>query len=214
MLHIIWDLDGTLIDSEKEIVYTLELAISDAGLNTSTCIKPFRIGPSLDVMLREAFPVGLFTDERIKEIISCFRTRYDASNYDMTRPFPGIETIISDNQRYMHHIITNKPSFATKRIFEKLMWSDKITSITSPMTIDARKQTKTELFAKVIAEYGGSNSLFIGIGDMKADCIAAKENHIMAIGVLWGTGTREELIGVSDCLFADTRQLGDYLQIY
>jgi phosphoglycolate phosphatase len=211
MLHIIWDLDGTLIDSQREIIYNLELAIQDAGIKAPEQIKQIKIGPTIDVILSELFP-----ENKKNEIISNFRNRYDNSSFNMTKPFDRIECIISDTEHFTHHIITNKPDFATKRILEKLEWINKFRSITTPYSFNnhqEKKRSKTELFAKVIAEYGGSNSLFIGIGDMKADCIAAKENHIPALGVLWGTGTREELIGVSDCLFADAQQLGDFLHI-
>jgi phosphoglycolate phosphatase len=210
MMHIIWDLDGTLIDSQREIIYNLELAIQDAGIEVPEQIKQIKIGPTIDVILSEMFP-----DNKKNEIISNFRNRYDNSDFDMTKPFDGIACIISDTENFIHHIITNKPDFATKRILDKLGWTNKIESIATPYSIfhnnQEKKRPKTELFAKVIAEYGGSNPLFIGIGDMKADCIAATENHIPAIGVLWGTGTREELADYCDNIFNDANELQQFL---
>jgi len=46
---------------------------------------------------------------------------------------------------------------------------------------------------------------------MKADCLAAKDNDITAVGVLWGSGTIEELSDCCDYIFEDTKQLHDFL---
>ena len=54
-----------------------------------------------------------------------------------------------------------------------------------------RKLSKAELFAYFKGHYPGDT--LVGIGDMATDCIAAKENGLKTVGVLWGTGTRQEL---------------------
>jgi phosphoglycolate phosphatase len=215
MLHIIWDLDGTLIDSRHEIIYTIELALQDAGLAISDAVSPIKIGPPLTVMLRQAFPVNLLAEDKLAEVIVYFRKRYDSSSFKMTVPYNGIEEIIKDKNNFIHHVVTNKPYHATRRIIEKTGWSNQIaTIITSEVKSDNKNEikSKTELFAGLILKYGGINVLFIGIGDMPSDCIAAKENNIRSIGVLWGTGTREELSSYCDYLFEDAKQLYDFLK--
>jgi phosphoglycolate phosphatase len=218
MLHIIWDLDGTLVDSRQEIIYTIGLALQDVGLSISDAISPIKIGPPLNGMLRQAFPVWLLTEDKLAEVVVCFRRRYDSSNFKMTVPYKGIETIIMNKNKFIHHIVTNKPYYATWRIIEKIGWSDQFaTIITSEIksntsaTNENRIKSKTELFTDLILRYDGTNSFFIGIGDMKSDCIAAKANTIKSLGVLWGTGTREELSDCCDYLFDNTKQLCDYL---
>jgi phosphoglycolate phosphatase len=221
MLHIIWDLDGTLIDSRNEIVYTIKLALQDAGLSISDTIAPIRIGPPLEVILRQTFPAHLLTEDKLSKIITCFRRRYDNSDFKMTVPYNGTEAIINDKKHFIHHIITNKPYHATKRIIEKIGWSDQITTIvTSEVKSDDAVmrqdgvKSKAGLFADLILEHDSAKALFAGIGDMKNDCIAAKGNNIISIGVLWGTGTREELSDCCDYLFDNSKQLYDFLKSY
>jgi phosphoglycolate phosphatase len=215
MFHLIWDLDGTLIDSSREIIACLELAIKNSDLELSKQIRPFIIGPTIDTILREAFPFEYLTDHILQQVISNFRAIYDNSGFEMTKPFPGIEAIVRNNQSFMHHIVTNKPDMPTRQILKKFGWTMYITTVSTPYTgvVDSDKKhlrSKSELFSDLIRNYG-SHSLFIGIGDMKSDCIAAKDNNIRSIGVLWGAGTREELSNCCDYLFDNTKQLCDFL---
>ena len=211
MYHLIWDLDGTLVDSQKEILYHLELALKDSSLDIADTIKPIRTGPPINIMLKECFPADMLIDDKMTEILFHFRERYDTSDYIMTEPFVGIDEIISDTTNFIHHIVTNKPEYASRRIINKLGWDDKITYLKTPSDKSNQKKSKTELFSELIIKFGGDVSSFIGIGDMKSDCIAAKENNIVSIGVLWGSGTREELLDCCDYLFEDTEQLRDFL---
>jgi phosphoglycolate phosphatase len=214
MPHLIWDLDGTLIDSSGEVITCLELAIRKSPLELSKQTHQFIVGPTIDVILKKAFPSECLTEDVVKKVILNFRNIYDNSEFKMTKPFPDIERIIGDTS-FVHHIVTNKPDLPTKRILEKLGWTTYITTIATPYTgaIDIKKlplKSKSELFANLIAA-NGEKSLFIGIGDMITDCIAAKDNQIPAIGALWGSGTREELSDCCDYLFDDVIQLSDFL---
>ncbi|MCL2764365.1 MAG: HAD family hydrolase [Treponema sp.] len=211
MISIIWDLDGTLIDSTKDIKKYLELAIKNTGIDLSMQIKPFVIGPTIDIIIKQSFPESIIKENVLKKIIENFRELYDNSNFENTKPYNDIEEIIFNNTDYFHHIVTNKPDLSTNRILDILGWKNYISSISTPYTeINRNKKTKTELFKNVINKY--NNSCFIGIGDMVNDCIAAKENNIMTIGVLWGTGTKEELKDNCDFLFDDIKQLNKFLR--
>jgi len=211
LLNLIWDLDGTLIDSQGEILYYLELALKKSSLNMADQIKPIRTGPPIDIMLRECFPAEMLSDEKLNEVITNYRERYNNSGFTMTNPFNGIEEIISDTTNFAHHVVTNKPNPASQRIIEKMGWTDKIASLITQSDRPEQRKSKSELFAELIKELDSDSSSFAGIGDMKSDCLAARDNNITAVGVLWGSGTREELSGCCDYLCEDTKQLHDFL---
>ena len=211
LLNLIWDLDGTLIDSQKEILYYLEFALKESSLNIADQIKPIRTGPPIDIMLKESFPAEMLTEEKLNEVIHNYRERYNNSGFTMTDPFNGIEEIISDVANFVHHIVTNKPNPASRRIIKKMGWENKVTSLKTQSEHPEQRKSKSELFAELITELGGSGSSFVGIGDMKSDCLAARDNNITAVGVLWGSGTREELSDCCDYLCEDTQKLYDFL---
>ncbi len=193
-LHIIWDLDGTLIDSEKEVLEALVKSVRQVGLSEQKQKAPFRVGPTIDKILDAAFSSDVLTADKKSEIIRNFRNNYDSCGFNHTPPYEGIEEILADT-RFVHHIVTNKPDLATGRILEKLGWKKYFASVVTPYTYmksaDDKRKTKIELFELCMAEY--PNEKFIGIGDMETDALAALENNIPAIGVLWGTGTADEL---------------------
>jgi phosphoglycolate phosphatase len=214
MLHIIWDLDGTLIDSGKEISRHVRRAVEQAGFDPARMENPFAMGPTIYQIIRSAFSEDEMDEVALNKTVSLFRSGYDNSGFEETRPFPGIEEIISDNSNFTHHIVTNKPDNPTKKILEKLHWSGYIASVITPYTklsADGKRRSKAELFADVIAEFGGDKSQYIGIGDMITDCVAAKENSITAAGVLWGAGAREELQSCCDYIFENIKQLYEFL---
>ena len=204
-LHIIWDLDGTLINSEKEVLDVLKKSVREVGLSEKNQKSPFRIGPPIDVILDDAFGKNALSVQKKAEVIAAFRKNYDNCGFNNTPAFDGIEGILKD-ERFVHHIVTNKPDMATNRIIEKLGWKDFFVSVITPYSFikssDDRRKTKAELFAICMADC--PNGKFVGVGDMATDAKAALENNIPAIGVLWGAGTRAELESCGCAHIADT----------
>ncbi len=194
-LHLIWDLDGTLINSEEEVLEALTKSIYDAGLSEKDQIAPFRFGPTIDKILDITFPKKVLTEDIKSMVIKNFRSNYDNCGFNRTPAFDGIEEILKDT-RFVHHIVTNKPDLATGRILEKLKWKDLFSEVITPYSflnsLDEKRKTKAELFAWL--KKRSPNEVFVGIGDMATDAKAALENDMPAIGVLWGTGTKEELL--------------------
>ncbi len=211
-LHIIWDLDGTLINSENEVLEALVKSVRQAGLSEKDQKAPFRVGPTIDKILDAAFSSEHLTLEKKTEIIKAFRDNYDNCGFNNTPAFDKIEEILADS-RFIHHIVTNKPDLATSRILKKLGWSNFFASVITPYSYmkssDDKRKTKTELFALCMSDY--PNEKFLAIGDMETDSKAALNNSIMSIGVLWGTGTKEEL-ETSGCNFI-TESVSDLKKI-
>ena len=204
-LHIIWDLDGTLINSEREVLDALVRSVREAGLKESGQKAAFRVGPTIDKILDAAFDKDVLTAQKKADIIAAFRSNYDNCGFNNTPAFEGVEGILRD-ANFVHHIVTNKPDLATGRILEKLNWKSLFASVITPYSFmkgpKDRRKSKSELFALCMADF--PNARFVGIGDMDTDAKAALDNKIPAIGILWGTGTREELQSIGCSLIAET----------
>jgi len=214
MLNIIWDLDDTLIDSKKDILFNIELALRDAFFDTVNLKKPLYVGPPIESILKDVIPSEILSNEKITEIVYHYRKHYDKSEFPTTVPFDGIEEIIYDTIHFNHYIVTNKSFSAAVRIIKKLGWEKNILILKSqPPNIEQRK-TKTVNFFNLINNIKSIKSFILGIGDTKEDAIAAKNNDITSIGVLWGSGKKEELFNLCDYIFNNTKQLYDFLIEY
>ena len=204
-LHVIWDLDGTLINSESEVLDALVKSVREVGLSEESQKAAFRVGPTIDKILEAAFSSDVLTAEKKASVVAAFRANYDNCGFNNTPAFEGVENILKC-ENFVHHIVTNKPDLATGRILEKLGWKNFFASVITPYSFmkgsDDRRKSKSELFALCMADF--PNARFVGVGDMDTDARAALDNKIPAIGVLWGTGTREELRSASCGRLAET----------
>lgn len=208
---VFWDLDGTLIDSEKEVMFCLRKAIEESGV-LLTEETPLRVGPTIDVMLRTSYPT--ITTDQLATIVASFRKIYDYSSFEHTHPFEGIEDILAANKEIRHFIVTNKPPFPTQRILEKLGWLSYFAALRTPYVENStQRKTKGTLSKELLCEFDIAPSEAVFVGDMAQDIQAGKEANIATIGVLWGTGTEQELTDISsDHLVYTTSQLAALLK--
>ena len=214
-LHLIWDMDGTLVDSEPEILATIQKSLQTINLSVKNASSPLRIGPPLSIVLRNSFSIDVLSDEQVDLVIKEFRKIYDSSDFEETKPFEGIDEIIK-SEGFVHHVITNKPDFATRRIIEKKGWNQYVPDVLSPNTLlneMGRQMKKQELF-----QYFKTNNpelKVLGIGDMAGDAECAHLAGIPAIGVLWGTGTKEELEQAGcEAIVSNVNELVNSLKTY
>ncbi|MGI5096389.1 HAD family hydrolase [Treponema socranskii] len=194
-IKIIWDLDGTLIKSEEEVLSSLVDSVREVGLTELDQIAPFQVGPTVDKILEASFSSGILTENLKSEIIRRFRNIYDNCGFEKTKPYLGVEDVLNISE-VRNYIVTNKPDLATNRIIHKLGWDGLFKKILTPYSNISkcnRKKSKSELFSEILLNKD-NDSLYFGIGDMSADAKAAIDNKIIPIGVLWGTGTQEELL--------------------
>lgn len=211
-LHLLWDMDGTLVNSEPEILATIEKSLEIVGVKIGEACDALRIGPPIRTILRNSFTKDILSEEQLNEAVMAFRKIYDSSDYVNTLPFDGIDELIHDNH-FVHHIITNKPDLATNRIIEKKGWEGKVIDVLTPHTMEkkiGRPMSKPELFLYCRANY--PEVPMVGIGDMALDAESARTAGIKTIGVLWGTGTKEELESAGcNYIVNDTKQLKQLL---
>lgn len=214
-LHLIWDMDGTLVDSQQEVFRTIEKSLKRVGVSIDNAQNPLRIGPPVKEIIRTSFPESILSEEKLDETVKAFRQIYDSSMFVDTVPFPGIDELIRcDN--FIHHVITNKPDFATRRIMEMKGWTGFIKNVLSPDTLQCefgRVLKKLELFQFFKDQYPAFKAL--GIGDMAGDVQCANAVGYESVGVLWGTGTWDELVRAgANFIVSDVNGLIDMLNRY
>ena len=191
-MNIIWDLDGTLVDSRPVIALAMNQTRVAYGLEEKSqeALRPY-IGPSV----HDTFAGFLGTDdqEKIEEVIQHYRGRYQAA-LDQSPVYPGMVEVLQQLQEAgcQQWVATAKyQPFAREllqvtglaRYFVEAYGSGE----------SGEHGHKVDLLRHVLAEEGLVPAQTVMIGDTRYDMEAARAHDLTAIGVDWGYGLREEL---------------------
>jgi phosphoglycolate phosphatase len=180
-VQYIFDLDGTLLDSQKGILDSLKYSINKHAPIYLPKINKGLIGPPINILLRK-----IISSEQLIEAISLeFRNHYDDKAASVTKLFPGVykglEELNINNKLF---ISTNKPLIPTMKILYELEIDKFFCKI---LTIDSEGcSSKTEIVNKILSENDASESVVIG--DSTDDYESAKGNKINFIYCSYGYG--------------------------
>ena len=191
--YVLFDLDGTLTNSELGITKSVQHALKRFGIEVEdrTKLRPF-IGPPLG----ESFQVyyGL-SEEESKKAIEYYRERFSVKGLYENEVYEGVEKMLQTLKDSGKKLIvaTSKPEKFTMIIlehFDLLKYFDFVAGA----TMDGSRGEKADVIRYALEISGiEDKSEAIMIGDRKFDILGAKENGLASIGVLYGFGDREEL---------------------
>ena len=184
--HILFDLDGTLVDSAPGIIDALSMTLSSNGLRPVCELKEAIIGPPLDDMLR--IISGINDAAILKILTETFKKHYDEGGYKKTRLFPGINEMLHSlrNRGYTLHITTNKRLKPTILILNHFGCSTLFTSVYSIDKALPAYTNKTVMLLDQLADQSIEVKGAVYVGDSDGDRVAAEENKLHFIRAVWG----------------------------
>ena len=192
----LFDLDGTLADTDADIRASWKLAIADAGLSCPTFDTDFITGPTLEEMVVKLFP-GHDPAVLAPRLREHFSAHYDHDGFPLTREYPGVldavrrlkaagaRVFIATNKRHVAAVAIAR-HFGWESVFEGVYAGDMLAAQGGP------KMRKPELLAHLMATEGVTAADCIMVGDTINDFEAARKNGIRSIAVAWGYGTDAE----------------------
>lgn len=185
---IIFDLDGTLIDSSKSILAGFAGAFAAEGLTPALALSPEIIGPPLKETL--AILAGSGDGDLIDRLAGHFKAHYDTVGYRETTVFAGIPEMLKAlaGQGLPLHIATNKRLVPTQRILEHLGWTDYFRTVRALDAWSPAVGNKTEMIARQLREEALSPASTLYVGDREEDFFAARANHLPFALAAWGYG--------------------------
>jgi phosphoglycolate phosphatase len=208
---VLFDLDGTLIDSEPGITASLGYAFAQVGaqLPAPEVLRSW-IGPPF----WQTFPSVLGDDHaRIQAAIDHYRVRFEDVGWSEHAVYPGVAELIAalaGAQRRLA-IVTTKPQRQAQKIIDNLAFGDAFARVYGP-DIKGRHCVKAEMIAQALFDFGAHADATAMIGDRCFDMHGATANGVRALGVGWGFGSHEELQAAgAEAIAADARELGDLL---
>ena len=184
-IGILWDLDGTLLDTLEDLQDGVNHALAQFGLppRTREEVRSF-VGNGARNLLLKAVDGRADLDEAVK----AFHAYYDVNCIGKTRPYDGIpEALAKLGEKYPMAIVTNKPHSAAKPLCDKYFPG---IYARGEIAGTPRKPAPDSLKA-AMAAIGVDTCIYVG--DSEVDVATAKNAGVPGLIVLWGFRNREEL---------------------
>lgn len=200
---VLFDLDGTIVDSSADIIGSLHLAYQHSGYTEKIDMPKTILGPPVSEMIRILTPELPFETSNL--ITSRFRAIYDSSLYPGSYMYEGVADLLAEcagSGRTMC-IVTNKLKYATTRLLSILKIDHFFTQVVTPDCLPERRMNKNEMVSYVLQHNGFSADSTILIGDSASDIEAAHSNGIRSLGFSGGFGDVRMLIDAKPTFLID-----------
>lgn len=190
---IVFDLDGTLLNTLDDLADSTNFALLKNGLpeRRTDEIRMF-VGDGIYKLMERAVP-----DKTSKELTDIcyndFCEHYKINMENKTAPYDGVEALLKAlyNAGYKMAIVTNKADFAAQRLCGN-MFGKYIKTIVGSVEDRPNKPAPDGVYA-ALSQMGVEKNETIFIGDSQVDIETAKNAGLDSIGVLWGFRTLEDL---------------------
>jgi phosphoglycolate phosphatase len=208
-LHsVLLDLDGTLIDSLPGIAASCRAALRALGHQPDETLdlRHF-IGPPLDDMMHAL--LQSYGDDRVDEAVVAYRQHYGESGLLGSEPYPGIvEALGAMRQAGLRiYLATSKRAVFARRILQHLELAEHFDGIYGSVP-GGELDHKPELLAHILSREDIAASHSLMVGDRRHDIVGAHAVKMRGLGVLWGYGSRDELVAAgADRLVETTSDL-------
>lgn len=190
---IIFDLDGTLLDTLADLTNSVNNALEKYQLPTHPEEKVRQmVGNGVTVLMERAIPGGRSFAE-FENCLNDFKAHYEIHKKDFTRPFPGIMEFLKEayESGYKLAVVSNKFDLAVKGLCQDF-FAPYITTAIGESARTAPKPAPDTVLA-AMEELQSSPSQCVYVGDSDVDIITAKNAGIPCISVSWGFRTRQFL---------------------
>lgn len=206
--YILFDLDGTLVNSKEGIFKSVYYALDSLGIEESEPEKLRRfIGPPLDYSFKTFYNLN---DTGVKKAIEKYRERYTEKGVYECKLYDGMTDAVKQlyQQGKIICLATSKPQIFAEQILDMFHLKEYFTVLVGA-SLDNRLSEKTDIIAEVLRQIPGvDKNEMIMIGDREHDIIGARENGLQSIGIQHGFAEEGEFEAAgADYIVKDTKEL-------
>lgn len=191
---IIFDLDGTLIDTLGDIATCLNIALAEFGHAVVTMEQArAMIGEGLTTLLQRAS--GEADAARLKELVNRYRAEYRARMFERTRVYDGVSAMLDELQRSGAPmcVLSNKSDEFTVPLVAHYFRGVPFVAVRGATDEASRKPDPTHALAMGQSMRRASCDVLF-VGDSSTDIHTARNAGMIAVAVTWGFRDREHLL--------------------
>jgi len=192
---VIFDLDGTLLNTLEDIVDSVNQVLIGYGLDTNQIeYYKLRIGRGAQNLIRQA-SCGNLDDSKIDDAVREFQRIY-AKRFNLkTEKYDGIEDLLTwlDKKGIFYAVLSNKPHNLTNKIIRHYFPHRNFSAIIGQQTGIPLKPDPTQVI-KIISHIKCKAEEVVFIGDSGIDMETAHNAGTFALGILWGYREQSELV--------------------
>lgn len=194
---IIFDLDGTLLNTLEDLMISTNFALSKFNFPPHKIedIRKF-VGNGVKKLIERAVPTDCST-ETTEKCLEIFKEHYSKNMYNHTKPYNSILEILSKlrTKGLKIGVVSNKYDSAVKELCEK--YFPNLIDVAIGQSENIPKKPAPESVFKAMKELNAENFSTVYVGDSEVDVQTAKNANLPCIGVLWGFRDRKDLEGAN-----------------
>lgn len=201
---VIFDLDGTILDTAPDILYNLNLMLTEFGHKNIDLKRVYdAIGHGAKNLVKGAIDEKL-SEEQIIERLYFYNQKYTNSGSPYTKLFEGIDNLLISlkSKNFKLAILTNKPQETTDKIYEKYLKKygfDLVVGQREDLPIKPNPRSTYQILNSL--DVSNENAYFLG--DMETDLLTGLNASVTPIIANWGYGKKEKLVALGAKFFAE-----------
>ncbi|MBE6750145.1 MAG: HAD family hydrolase [Ruminococcaceae bacterium] len=191
---VLFDLDGTLVNSLCDLANSTNYALNEFGFPTHETEKyKYFVGDGMPKLIERVLPDNKRDDKTQKEVLELFLSHYAKHFVDETVVYDGIEALLGEISKsgIKTAVISNKAQPMAEAVVDKL-FGQRFNIVCGKQEGFPAKPDPT-LTLKVIEELKVKPNECLFVGDSGMDMAVAVNADCIGVGVLWGFRTKEEL---------------------
>lgn len=202
---VIFDLDGTLLNTIADLAAATNYALQTCGYPThDTDAYRFFVGNGINKLFERALPEGKRSKENVLKIRSLFVPYYNEHNADLSRPYPGIEKLLENLQEkgYLLAVASNKYHEATQKLIKQYFPQIHFVAILGQRE-NVPAKPDPQIVYEIMEQAQADRKEVVYIGDSCVDMQTGANAGVTTVGVCWGFRPRTELEAYNPSLIAE-----------
>ena len=201
---VIFDLDGTLLDTLDDLHGAVNAALSAYGLplRTRDEVRGF-VGNGIVKLMERAAGENACPD--FDGLLAAFKVHYKEHCKDKTNPYAGVMALLGDlkTRGVKTAVVSNKADFAVKLLAEEYFNGLLLAAVGENESAGIRKKPAPDSLLSVMEQLGAEPATTVYVGDSEVDILTAQNAGVDCISVTWGFKDRAFLLENGGRVFVD-----------